>query len=628
MNKNTRVVWMGRISLATAALAILTLPDILISGGMARLGRGEAATQHRSSRSGRKAPVAQTADAIMTCTSAPYSVSSSAEAEIVPGTDDIGNHGNDVTTEITLPFAYKLYDQTFTTAKVSSNGVLQFVSNNTDGNNTCLPSSGFDYAIFAHWDDLCTTGDCTDTGVPAGEGVEYGIFTATFGEPGDRAFVIEWRAVYADQIVAPGLQAEAAPLLPGNFANFEIRLFENQKKFEVIYGTVTEEGCSATVGVQKDTGSCFTEYSCGTSCGMAVASTQQAKSTTALADGVVALTSGLRVTFEEPPDCSLACQGNIQTSAAEGQCGAAVQFTPPTPSGFCGEVICADAEGNTLNPGDFFFIGTTVVSCTSADAACSFSITVTEDVPPEIACSRDVNAPNDPGQCGATIEFEVTAIDNCAIAAVICDPPPGFFGIGTTPVTCTAFDTSNNTASCSFTVTVNDTQAPSITCPSTVSANTLGAPCATVNFAPVVSDNCPGTSVVCNPPSGSCFPVGNSTVMCTATDAVGLTASCSFTVSVFDVCLQDDSNSGIVFQGNSITGAYRFCCGGTVFTGTARVTKKGKMISFDQSAPDRRLLARDDETIFKGSAALQFPPGVLKCTITDRNTRNNTCLCQ
>ena len=116
--------------------------------------------------------------------------------------------------------------------------------------------------------------------------------------------------------------------------------------------------------------------------------------------------------------------------------------------------------------------------------------------------------------------------------------------------------------------------------------------------------------------------------MCTATDAVGLTASCSFTVFVFDVCLQDDSNPGIVFQGNATTGEYRFCCGDTTFTGIARVTKKGRIITFEQSATDRRLLVRDDESVFRGTASLQFPPGVMRCTIGDRDTRNNSCICQ
>lgn len=97
---------------------------------------------------------------------------------------------------------------------------------------------------------------------------------------------------------------------------------------------------------------------------------------------------------------------------------------------------------------------------------------------------------------------------------------------------------------------------------------------------------------------------------------------------VHDVCLQDDSNPNIVFLGNSQTGAYKFCCGGTVFTGVAQVTIRGKIITFQDNSPDRKVLATDDESVHVGKASLQSPPGSIKCTITDRNTANNSCACQ
>ncbi len=55
----------------------------------------------------------------------------------------------------------------------------------------------------------------------------------------------------------------------------------------------------------------------------------------------------------------------------------------------------------------------------------------------------------------------------------------------------------------------------------------------TVNYpAPTASDNCPGVSTNCSPASGSSFPLGTTTVTCTATDVANLTANCSFTVTV------------------------------------------------------------------------------------------------
>src|SRR5207249_2044169 len=47
--------------------------------------------------------------------------------------------------------------------------------------------------------------------------------------------------------------------------------------------------------------------------------------------------------------------------------------------------------------------------------------------------------------------------------------------------------------------------------------------------------NCPGVGVICAPPSGSTFPKGTNTVNCTATDASGNTAGCSFAVVVRDL---------------------------------------------------------------------------------------------
>src|SRR5439155_23969388 len=51
---------------------------------------------------------------------------------------------------------------------------------------------------------------------------------------------------------------------------------------------------------------------------------------------------------------------------------------------------------------------------------------------------------------------------------------------------------------------------------------------------PPASDNCPGATTSCSPASGSPFAEGTSTVNCTATDAHGHTALCSFTVTVTD----------------------------------------------------------------------------------------------
>jgi hypothetical protein len=160
---------------------------------------------------------------------------------IVPGTTDTGNHCDDCTTLITLPFPYTLYGQTYTAANVDSNGTLQFVNPGSVFTNTCLPYAGQSNIILPYWDDLRT-----DT---AGSG----IFTSVSGSAPNRIFNIEWRATYFSG---------------GGSANFEVRLYEGESRFDVIYGTVSQGNTSATAGVQRDD-NCFNQYFCNGSGGPA-----------------------------------------------------------------------------------------------------------------------------------------------------------------------------------------------------------------------------------------------------------------------------------------------------------------------------------------------------------------------
>jgi hypothetical protein len=172
-------------------------------------------------------------------TPTPYAFCPSMGATIVPGTIDTGNHCDDCLTTISLPFAFRLYDQTFTSAQVSSNGQVDFGTADSNFSNSCLPDTAATYAIFPLWDDLYT--------VNSG----YGIFTSISGTAPNRIFNIEWRDQY----------------FPGTgTANFEVRLHENPNTAgEIIYGQVDDQGAGATVGIQRGSGDGnFTQYECNT----------------------------------------------------------------------------------------------------------------------------------------------------------------------------------------------------------------------------------------------------------------------------------------------------------------------------------------------------------------------------
>jgi hypothetical protein len=328
------------------------------------------------------------------------------------------------------------------------------------------------------------------------------------------------------------------------------------------------------------------------------------------------------VTVNDNQNPTLTCPANQTVNTVSAP--VAGHYPAPMASDNCsgvGTPTCVPASGS------MFAVGTTTVNCSVTDAAgnngtCSFTVTV---IVCTLTCPANISVPNDPNQCGAVVTFAPNATPGCG--TVTCSPASGsFFPKGTTTVAC------NSTAgpSCSFTVTVNDTQPPVITCPAgqTAVITNPNATCVVVNFTTTASDNCPGVVVVCNPASGSCFPLGVTTVTCTATDAVGNTATCSFPVSVFDVCIQDDSNAATVILLNSVTGAYRFCCKGTVYTGTGVVNKKGSVVTLEHTTLTRKVYAKVDRTTFAGTGWIQQPPGSNLCSITDRDIRNNTCNCQ
>ena len=178
----------------------------------------------------------------LTSGDANYVVSSS-NAPVVPGVSDIGNHGDGVLTTISLPFAYNFYGQPYSGAIVSSDGNIQFTGGANVSANACLPAAGFSDSIFAFWDNLRTDGT---------EGPTQGIFISTNGVAPNRILNIEWRASYYH----PG--RKGAPV------NFEVRLFENADRFDLVYGVINGSGASATVGSQNIPGGPFTQFECNT----------------------------------------------------------------------------------------------------------------------------------------------------------------------------------------------------------------------------------------------------------------------------------------------------------------------------------------------------------------------------
>lgn len=94
-----------------------------------------------------------------------------------------------------------------------------------------------------------------------------------------------------------------------------------------------------------------------------------------------------------------------------------------------------------------------------------------------------------------------------------------------------------------------------------------------------------------------------------------------------EICLADDGN-GASLRFNSTTGDYTFCYANKRLTGTGSVRKSGINITLEDSAPDRKVVARVNTSVKNASATVQAPVGKTLGTISDSDTSNNNCQCR
>lgn len=186
----------------------------------------------------------------------------------------------------------------------------------------------------------------------------------------------------------------------------------------------------------------------------------------------------------------------------------------------------------------------------------SLSVTIDTLAPPVLTLPANITD-EATGPSGAMVSYTASATDLVdGVRPVTCAPPSGStFPIGTTTVNCSASDTHGNTASGSFTVMVQDTTPPVIAAHADVTAEaTSGAGTAVSYTSPATSDAVDGAGIAsCLPASGSTFPLGNTTVTCTATDAHGNAATpTTFVVHVVDTTPPVTTISGAT-DGNGLS---------------------------------------------------------------------------
>lgn len=242
----------------------------------------------------------------------------------------------------------------------------------------------------------------------------------------------------------------------------------------------------------------------------------------------------------------ITCPADFAFVITGGLCLAPINYPDPVITDNCPgstfSVLSGPLNGEDVGPGNY----TVAYQATDAagnTATCSFDIVVTEDTPPTIDCPMDISVFNDPGLCGATVNYTPpVGTDNCVGETTMLTSGLGtgaFFPVGTTTETYTVTDASGNAVSCSFTVTVEDNEDPTIVCGSdiTIPAD-LGICGAVVNYQiPTATDNCTSGLVpvlTSGLNSGDLFPVGTNIVTFEVTDAAGNSAQCDITITVLD----------------------------------------------------------------------------------------------
>ncbi|MFI9585450.1 HYR domain-containing protein [Streptomyces sp. NPDC052236] len=225
-----------------------------------------------------------------------------------------------------------------------------------------------------------------------------------------------------------------------------------------------------------------------------------------------------------------------RTAEATGPDGAVIEYTATAVDTVDGpvSVTCEPVSGFR------FPIGKTTVTCTATDKAGNTGrdtavFTVVDTTAPVVTVEdRTAEAT---GPDGAVIEYTATAVDTVdGPVSVTCEPVSGFrFPIGKTTVTCTATDKAGNTGRDTAVFTVVDTTAPVVTVDDRT-AKATGHDGATIDYTATAVDGIDGPlPVICTPLSGSTFPVGKTTVTCTATDKAGNTGTDTAVFTVIDV---------------------------------------------------------------------------------------------
>jgi alpha-tubulin suppressor-like RCC1 family protein/uncharacterized protein YegL len=238
-----------------------------------------------------------------------------------------------------------------------------------------------------------------------------------------------------------------------------------------------------------------------------------------------------------PP--TIAAMPDIESIATSAN-GSHVSFMVPVSDATSGlqteQAFCTPPAGSE------FPLGSTVVICTIADRAghestTSFEVSVADPTPPDIVPQASGPEGTPGWHLGeVTLTWDVLDPQTGIASSSGCGPVTISGDTPGVEVSCTA--TNGAGASTTITKTIRlDATPPAISTPADMTAEATGPSGAAVGYpAATATDATSGLSgiVSCAPPSGHTFQVGETSVLCSAADVAGNSASKNFTITVAD----------------------------------------------------------------------------------------------
>jgi hypothetical protein len=160
----------------------------------------------------------------------------------IDATNDTGITQDDQIVTIPIGFIFNVYGGNYATVGVSSNGNLQFTTQNAEHQNTCLSYGLMGKMIAPFWDDLNPL-------------LGGGVYYSTTGSAPNRILTVEWRNLRHFPVSLSSV-------------TFEVQLEEATGDIYFLYQDVDfgeplwNQGSSATVGMQRGFPVGATQYSC------------------------------------------------------------------------------------------------------------------------------------------------------------------------------------------------------------------------------------------------------------------------------------------------------------------------------------------------------------------------------